>query len=88
MRFIYKTISILCVGLAWTLIRFYQICISPLLACHFFGLGCRCRFYPTCSEYALQSLKKYAFLKACYLIGRRLLRCHPFSSHSGFDPVP
>ena len=51
------------------LIRFYQICISPLLAP-------RCRFYPTCSQYALEAVKKYG-----------LLKCHPFHK-GGYDPVP
>lgn len=69
-------------------IRGYQLFISPILSCCFLGIECRCRFYPTCSEYALQCLRKYVFLKACYLIARRLLRCHPLSTHGGFDPVP
>ena len=53
------------------LIRFYQICISPLLAP-------RCRFYPTCSQYALEAVKKYGFLKGTYLATKRILKCHPF----------
>lgn len=61
------------------LIRFYQICISPLLAP-------RCRFYPTCSQYALEAVKKYGFLKGTYLATKRLLKCHPFHK-GGYDPV-
>ncbi len=45
-----------------------------------------CRFYPTCSQYALDSLNKYGFLKGIYLIVRRLLRCNPFNP-GGYDPV-
>ncbi|MDE6576279.1 MAG: membrane protein insertion efficiency factor YidD [Opitutales bacterium] len=43
-----------------------------------FGPYCRCRFTPTCSEFALRVLKKYSLAKACGLILQRLARCHPF----------
>ena len=46
-----------------------------------------CRYIPTCSEYALQALKKYGPFKGTYLAVRRILRCHPFGG-SGYDPVP
>lgn len=62
------------------LVRFYQICISPLKPPS-------CRFTPTCSQYAIEALKKYGPLKGSYLAIRRLLRCHPFGG-SGYDPVP
>lgn len=62
------------------LVRFYQVCISPLKPPS-------CRFMPTCSEYALQALKKYGPFKGTYLAVRRILRCHPFGG-SGYDPVP
>lgn len=52
-------------------LRGYQYFISPLL-------GQRCRFYPSCSQYAIEALTKCNFFKGCYLIIRRLLRCHPF----------
>ncbi len=62
------------------MIRCYQYCISPLL-------GNRCRFYPNCSDYALEATKRFGFLKGFFLTLRRLLRCHPW--HAGFDdPVP
>lgn len=62
------------------LVKFYQICISPLKpAC--------CRFTPTCSQYALEALKKYGPIKGLYLAVRRILRCHPWGG-SGYDPVP
>ncbi len=62
------------------LIRFYQLFISPLL-------GSNCRFMPTCSAYATQSLKTYGFLKGSYLSFKRIIRCHPWGG-SGYDPVP
>lgn len=46
-----------------------------------------CRFTPTCSEYAVQALKKYGLIKGGYLTVKRLLRCHPWGG-SGYDPVP
>ena len=69
--------------LSWLLvlpIRFYQLCISPLL-------GPSCRFTPTCSEYARQAIMKHGPFKGLYLAVRRLLRCHPCGG-SGYDPVP
>lgn len=64
---------------AMGLIRFYRKYISPLL-------GPSCRFYPTCSEYALQALDKYGFIKGSYLALGRILRCHPFNP-GGYDPL-
>ena len=63
------------------LIRFYQICISPLK-----GAG-SCRFTPTCSQYALEAFRKHGPFKGLYLTIRRILRCHPWGGH-GYDPVP
>lgn len=60
-------------------IRFYQRFISPLL-------GPRCRFYPSCSQYALQAVQKYGAIRGSYLAVWRLLRCNPFSP-GGYDPV-
>jgi putative membrane protein insertion efficiency factor len=62
------------------LIRFYRAAISP------YKRAC-CRFYPTCSEYALAAVEKYGVLKGGYFSVRRILRCHPFHA-GGFDPVP
>lgn len=62
------------------LLRGYKIAISPLLPP-------ACRFYPTCSEYALEAVTRYGVLKGSWLAARRLLRCHPFHA-GGFDPVP
>jgi len=66
--------------LAVTLIKLYQKIISPLL-------GANCRFYPTCSQYALEAINKYGFVKGSWLAVRRILRCHPFHP-GGYDPVP
>ena len=62
------------------LVRFYQLCISPLKP------PC-CRFTPTCSQYAIEALRKHGPIKGLYLTVRRLLRCHPWGG-SGYDPVP
>lgn len=63
------------------LIRFYQRRISPTQPP-------RCRYYPTCSEYAFQAIGKYGALKGGALAARRLCRCNPFSKRDYFDPVP
>jgi len=62
------------------LIRAYQYCLSPLL-------GPTCRFYPSCSEYACQAIRRHGPLKGLVLAAKRLLRCHPFHP-GGIDPVP
>ncbi|MCR5587947.1 MAG: membrane protein insertion efficiency factor YidD [Lachnospiraceae bacterium] len=63
------------------LIRFYQKFISPLKG------RPTCIYTPTCSEYAIQALKKYGFFKGLFLSIKRVLRCHPFHK-GGYDPVP
>jgi len=62
------------------LIKFYRAYISPLL-------GPSCRFYPTCSAYAIEAFERHNFFKATWLSVWRVLRCNPFS-RGGFDPVP
>ncbi|WP_300455226.1 membrane protein insertion efficiency factor YidD [Desulfobacula sp.] len=61
-------------------IKSYQYFISPLT-------GRNCRYYPTCSAYALEAVEKYGSLKGTTLAVKRVLRCHPFHA-GGFDPVP
>ena len=62
------------------LVRFYQLCISPLKpAC--------CRFTPTCSAYAIEALRKHGPIKGLLLTIWRILRCNPWGG-SGYDPVP
>lgn len=62
------------------LVRGYQLAISPLLRPS-------CRFAPSCSEYAYESLVEHGALRGTWLAIRRLLRCHPFCA-GGYDPVP
>ncbi|WP_341502609.1 membrane protein insertion efficiency factor YidD [Gallaecimonas sp. GXIMD4217] len=61
-------------------IRAYQLLISPLL-------GPRCRFTPSCSQYAIEALKRHGPLKGSWLAARRILKCHPCHP-GGHDPVP
>lgn len=61
-------------------IRFYQIAISPML-------GPRCRYIPTCSQYAIEALRIHGTAKGVYFSARRLCRCHPWGGF-GYDPVP
>ncbi|MCC5856119.1 MAG: membrane protein insertion efficiency factor YidD [Idiomarina sp.] len=62
------------------LIRLYQLLISPLL-------GPRCRFVPTCSEYAIHAIRRFGVIKGSWLAVRRISKCHP-GHPGGFDPVP
>ncbi|MHB9095232.1 MAG: membrane protein insertion efficiency factor YidD [Eubacteriales bacterium] len=60
-------------------IRVYQKVVSPLKPSS-------CRFYPTCSEYAIQAVEKYGVVKGLLKAMGRILRCHPFNP-GGYDPV-
>ncbi len=62
-------------------VRIYRTAISPLLG------GGKCRFYPTCSEYAILAFEQYGFLLGFLLSARRLLRCGPWGK-CGYDPLP
>lgn len=61
-------------------IRFYQRCISPLTPP-------ACRFTPTCSQYAVEAIRKHGPFKGLWLAVKRICRCHPWGG-SGYDPVP
>lgn len=63
-----------------TFIRAYQRLISPLF-------GPRCRFHPSCSQYALEALERHGVVKGGWLALRRIARCHPLNP-GGHDPVP
>lgn len=65
--------------LRW-LIRFYQIAISPML-------GPRCRYIPTCSQYALEAIQIHGAWRGGWLTTKRVCRCHPWGGY-GYDPVP
>ena len=62
------------------LVRGYQIAISPLI-------GPRCRFIPTCSQYAIEAINIHGLQKGTWLASKRLLKCHPLNP-GGCDPVP
>ena len=68
-------------GLLIGFIHFYKRNISP-------GLPPRCRFIPTCSQYALEAVERYGAVKGGWLALRRFLRCHPFYKGPLYDPVP
>ncbi len=63
------------------IIRFYQRHVSP-------GLPARCRFIPTCSQYAREAIEKYGAWRGGRLALKRFLRCHPFYKGDVYDPVP
>lgn len=67
-------------GLVVFLIRVYQVTLR-------FFFPPSCRFHPSCSEYAIEALKKFGPVKGGWLAVRRLSRCHPFNP-GGFDPLP
>jgi hypothetical protein len=67
-------------AIARSLIRAYQLIVSP-------WLGPRCRFYPSCSNFALEAIEVHGMLRGGWLSLRRIGRCHP-RHPGGFDPVP
>jgi uncharacterized protein len=62
------------------LIRVYQYALSPMF-------GQRCKFYPSCSAYAVDALREYGAIRGTGMACWRIMRCNPFS-HGGYDPVP
>jgi len=61
------------------IIMLYQRLLSPLT-------GPTCRYYPSCSQYSIDALKKHGLLRGLWLTSARLIRCHPFHP-GGYDPV-
>jgi putative membrane protein insertion efficiency factor len=61
-------------------VRAYQVGLSPLLPAS-------CRYYPSCSAYAVEALDKHGALRGGWLAAKRIMRCHPFRA-GGYDPVP
>ncbi|MFZ3115841.1 MAG: membrane protein insertion efficiency factor YidD [Syntrophales bacterium] len=64
---------------AIALIRLYQLCLSPFLA------PC-CRFFPSCSAYAIEAISHHGLRKGLLYAAKRILRCHPFHP-GGYDPI-
>jgi putative membrane protein insertion efficiency factor len=62
------------------LVRGYQVSLSPLLPA-------ACRYYPSCSAYAIQALERHGAIRGSWMAVRRIARCNPFRP-GGFDPVP
>lgn len=62
------------------LIRAYRLFISPFTVPS-------CRYYPTCSHYAMEAIETHGAIRGAWLAGKRLLRCHPLAK-GGYDPVP
>ncbi|TAE29285.1 MAG: membrane protein insertion efficiency factor YidD [Candidatus Kapaibacterium sp.] len=62
------------------ILRAYQLVLSPMLPA-------ACRFYPTCSEYAMQAVEKHGAMRGSWLAAQRIGRCHPWHA-GGIDPVP
>ena len=70
------------------LLQFYRFILSPIL--HFMsaqGVISGCRFFPSCSQYAVESIDRFGLYQGSILTLKRLLRCHPFAQ-AGYDPVP
>ena len=66
-------------ALATAPVRFYQRAISP-------AIPARCKYHPSCSEYAIEAIRRYGVLRGVVLAAWRILRCNPWS-HGGVDPV-
>lgn len=69
-------------SLLTSFIKLYQWFLSPILPFN------NCRFYPSCSDYALEAIAKFGAVKGGWLSVKRIARCHPFHKHAGYDPVP
>lgn len=64
------------------LIKAYKVLISPFLPFN------HCRYYPTCSDYAVQALEKFGSVRGGWMAIKRISRCHPLSHHEAYDPIP
>ena len=80
MRSILSLILLLPRNVCVVILRAYRAFISPLY-------GDVCRYYPSCSQYALQAIQQYGVIRGTWMGGRRLMRCHPWAP-GGIDDVP
>lgn len=79
-RVLWQPLRLLLVYALQVPILLYRYLVSPLI-------GPRCRFAPTCSEYALTALSRHGPFRGSWLAARRIVRCHPGNA-GGYDPVP
>ena len=77
---VFQLLNKLLIGILIIPIKIYKIFISPILPN-------ACRYYPTCSEYSIEALKKHGSIKGFYLAVKRILSCNPWGG-SGIDMVP
>jgi hypothetical protein len=68
-------------------LRCYQLLLSPVFNAVFTPMGLGCRFHPTCSQYALEAVKRHGARRGSLLAVKRVCRCHPWGG-CGCDPVP
>ncbi len=64
------------------LVRMYKAFLSPVLPFN------HCRYYPTCSDYTIEAVRKFGVFRGGWLAAKRIGRCHPYSKHELVDPVP
>jgi uncharacterized protein len=79
-----RPLSLIPRWLGLALLYLYRALLSPLLTTLF---GLACRFRPTCSEYAIEAVRRYGLVRGSLMAARRVARCHPLGGH-GYDPVP
>ncbi|MCL1865503.1 MAG: membrane protein insertion efficiency factor YidD [Spirochaetes bacterium] len=79
-RFMMNFVNKALIGFIVYIIKFYKFFISPVLPPS-------CKYYPTCSVYSIQAIKRFGLIKGGYLSLKRIISCNPFSN-GGFDPVP
>ncbi len=64
------------------LIKLYRLLISPMLGAN------KCRYQPTCSQYTMDAINEWGVFRGVYMGAKRLARCHPWSTHPHYDPIP
>ena len=69
-------------GIVIAALHAYQALLSPILPFN------QCRFYPSCSQYAIEAVEKWGIGKGLFLGIKRISKCHPFHGSGGYDPVP